>query len=346
MLFISKISLWCVYLFSGLMMITGISNSGRTGKINGVNFVAPPNKIGHESFDPVVKMEAKWVALNPFGYSRSGEPGVCFDSEKQWWGETTKGTMKLALYAKLKGLKVLIKPHVWVRGEGWPGNFDLKSEGEWKQWEDEYEKYILDFATLSQVVEADMFCIGVEYRVATRKRPQFWLQLIDKVKARYKGPVTYAANWDDYETILFWNKLDYIGIDAYFPLLEETSPTVKELVSAWKPHYEQIDAHRLKLNKPVLFTEYGYRSMDKTAWKQWELEDDWRCKGECNLEVQCNAYDALYRVFWDQPWFAGGFIWKWYDNHTGAGGSNNNDYTPQNKPVESIIKSVYQKSNL
>ena len=40
-------------------------------------------------------------------------------------------------------------------------------------------------------------------------------------------------------------------------------------------------------------------------------------------------------------WFAGGFLWKWHVNDLKAGGLTNNNYTPQNKPVESIIKNWY-----
>jgi len=51
----------------------------------------------------------------------------------------------------------------------------------------------------------------------------------------------------------------------------------------------------------------------------------------------------LFLTFWHQPWFAGGFVWKWYAHHPEAGGANNNDYTPQRKPAEQLIRSYYQK---
>ena len=41
--------------------------------------------------------------------------------------------------------------------------------------------------------------------------------------------------------------------------------------------------------------------------------------------------------------FAGGFIWKWFHNHSEVGGMQNNRFTPQNKPVEKLIKEHYQQ---
>jgi len=37
----------------------------------------------------------------------------------------------------------------------------------------------------------------------------------------------------------------------------------------------------------------------------------------------------------------GGFIWKWFHDYNKSGGENNSQFTPQNKPVEKIIKEQY-----
>lgn len=314
-------------------------------KMNGVNFVAPSREIESSALLPLKKISASWVALNPFAFSRAGEPEVYFDRSGQWWGETMKGTRATAGFARAAGLRILIKPHVWVKGQGWPGDFTLDTESDWQIWEEQYGKYILSYAALCEDLDADMFCIGVEYKLAVRQRPLYWKKLIVEVRKLYKGPITYAANWDDYPEVSFWKELDYIGIDAYFPLSEQDTPDVEELVEAWQKPLVEIDTYRRIVKRPVLFTEYGYRSIDKTAWKQWELKDDWTYKGEGNLKAQKNAYEAIYRIFWDKNWFAGGFIWKWYHAHEKSGGSENTDYTPQNKPVEDLIRHYYSRHN-
>ena len=63
---------------------------------------------------------------------------------------------------------------------------------------------------------------------------------------------------------------------------------------------------------------------------------------QVNLEAQANATQALFETFWDEDWFSGGFLWKWHHNHNQAGGSENTRFTPQNKPVEALIKAHYE----
>jgi len=60
-----------------------------------------------------------------------------------------------------------------------------------------------------------------------------------------------------------------------------------------------------------------------------------------NLEGQQNATQAIFEEFWNEPWFAGGFLWKWFHNHSTSGGEDNSRFTPQNKPVEAFIKKQY-----
>ncbi|MGL5889101.1 MAG: glycoside hydrolase family 113, partial [Bacteroidia bacterium] len=89
-------------------------------------------------------------------------------------------------------------------------------------------------------------------------------------------------------------------------------------------------------SKPILFTEFGYRSCNATAAEPWVSDTD----VAVNLAAQENAYEALFRTFVPQNWFAGGFVWKWHADHK-AGGNYNNDYTPQNKPALKRIAAWY-----
>jgi len=60
-----------------------------------------------------------------------------------------------------------------------------------------------------------------------------------------------------------------------------------------------------------------------------------------NMQAQSNCFEAMFEVLWEEDWFAGGFIWKWFDNYDTSGGLNNKRYTPQRKPVEEVIKNYY-----
>ena len=150
------------------------------------------------------------------------------------------------------------------------------------------------------------------------------------------GQLTYAANWDNFTEVRFWDLLDYIGVDAYFPLSPDKVPSVRSLVRLWKEPAQRIEFLHTYYKKPVLFTEFGYRSIDNCAWKHWEFEHVPHHE-RVNLAAQQNAYRAFFEYYWQRDWFAGVFIWQWYTNHARAGGSADSDFTPQNKPAEDVI---------
>ena len=299
----------------------------------------PSNRIESDKMDAIVDFGAKWVALIPYGYTERGESNVNFYWKGRWWGESLDGTGECIAHAQSRGLKTLLKPHVWVVGQGWPGDFTLNNEKDWQVWESTYRDYILACATLADSMNVDAFCIGTEYRKAVVKRNKFWNQLIDEVREIYKGPLTYAANWDNYENVKFWDKLDFIGVDAYFPLSKEKEPSLAELKSGWMEKCRSLRLFSEKWDRKIAFTEYGFKSVDYMnggANNNEELKP--------NMKNQEIGYSAFFNTVWKEDWMLGGFLWKWhfYDN---AGGLENARYTPQNKPAEKIVEAFYGAKN-
>ncbi|MBQ0734365.1 glycoside hydrolase family 113 [Aquimarina celericrescens] len=323
-----------------LLLITIFSGcSGQQSKINGVSFVGSPNEISIKEIEPVVKVNANWAAVMPFGFLRNLEtPTVVFNVERQWWGERIEGAKKTIALLNKKGIKVMLKPQIWVwRGE-FTGNINMDSEENWKVLENSYEEFMMLYAQLAQEMKVPILCIGTELHTFVQTRPQFWGLLIKKIRSIYKGKLTYAENWDQFDKAPFWQELDYIGIDAYFPVAESQTPSIEELKEGWQKHKIDIMKLQNKVDKPVLFTEYGYRSVHYTGKEPWDSN---RIEGNFNFEAQNNALIALYEEFWSEPWFAGGFLWKWFHNHGEVGGKRNNRFTIQNKPSEKIIQEFY-----
>ena len=310
-------------------------------KINGVCFVSPSSKNLFSNFNSLTRINANWIAITPYAFSKKNEPSVTFNYEHSWWGEQSDGTVFMIKQAKKEGLKVMLKPHIWVMGEGWCGQFDLKTEEEWLIWEKDYAKYILSNASIAQKYNIEMLCIGTEYKIATAKRTVFWENLIRTVRKIYTGKVTYAANWDNYQNISFWQELDYIGVDAYFPLSKTQTPNIKTLNTKWIKEVDLLKSFSTQHHKKIIFTEFGYKSTHFSAWNQWEIENV-KQDGNVNLKAQANAYYSLFNSVWNQQWFEGGFLWKWYADDGKSGGLKNSDYTPQHKPVEKIIKHYYK----
>ena len=309
-------------------------------KINGVSLVASKDSITILHVKSVIDVNANYTALMPFGFIRElSSPKIRFNSKRQWFGEREQGIRQYAKELQHKGIKLMIKPQIWVWRGQFTGHIRMDSEDQWKVLEESYSSFILMYAAIAEETNAALFCIGTELEKFVINRPVYWKILIQKIKKVYKGKLTYAANWDEFKRVPFWNELDYIGIDAYFPLTAKKTPTIEEFEAGWQPHKIEIQKTQKKFNTPVLFTEYGYRSIDFTGKKPWDSK---RITGSINLLAQKNGLQAIHNQFWKEDWFAGGFIWKWFHKHIEVGGENNNRFTPQNKPAQDLLKKLYQ----
>lgn len=318
-------------------------NSQEKEKINGVSFVAARVEVSQEHTQEVVDLNANHAAVMPFGFIQDlGSPEVVFNTDKQWFGETKQGAKQYIEMLHKNKIGVMLKPQIWIwRGE-FTGNLKMNSELEWQTLEQSYSKFILLYAQLAQETNAEIFCIGTELEQFVMNRPDYWSNLILKIREIYKGKLTYAANWDEYTKVPFWKSLDYIGVDAYFPLSEEKSPTVEVLKTGWQQWKTGLRQKSISEDRLILFTEYGYRSMDFTAKKPWLVD---RNDETVNLEAQVNATEAIIQEFWSEDWFAGGYVWKWFIDHKQAGGGNDNRFTPQNKPAEETLRQLYKANN-
>lgn len=328
-----------IILFLCIILLGCSATTPEKQSINGVSFVASREAINQSHIDAVININANYASVMPFGFIKDlNSPEVVYNSNRQWYGETKKGVKQYIEQFQKNNIKIMLKPQLWVwRGE-FTGHIEMKTEVDWKILEDSYSKYILDYAQLAQETKSDIFCIGTELNRFVSKRPDYWIQLIKKVKSIYKGKLTYAENWDTFFNVPFWSELDFIGINAYFPLSDEKHPTKKILTIGWIPHKTKVKRLSKQINKQVLFTEYGYRSVDYTAKEPWDSN---RSNQGINLEAQSIALQVLYDEFWQEDWFAGGFLWKWFHNFEEAGGEKNDRFTPQNKPAEKVIRKQY-----
>ncbi len=326
------------FLILGLLQCSCASQA--IPKINGVSFVGSREEVKQEHVDEVLSVNANHAAVMPFGFIRDiNSPEIIHNTDRQWFGETKKGARQYIELLQKNGIEIMIKPQIWIWKGEFTGTLKMNSEEHWKQLEASYEDFIVTYARLAEETKIPIFCIGTELEQFVKNRPKYWKGLIKKIKSIYKGKLTYAANWDEYPKTTFWEDLDYIGIDAYFPLSEEKTPSVAELKKGWQPWKEKIEALSKAKDKPVLFTEFGYRSMDFTAKKPWLVD---RNDENVNLEGQVNAKKAIFAEFWAEDWFAGGYVWKWFINHQKSGGSEDNRFTPQNKPAQQVIKDMYE----
>lgn len=326
-----------LFLSIGLIIL---SCSGQEKKINGLSFVASGAAINSTHVNPVVNVNANYAAIMPFAYIRNlDNPKVTYNWDGQWFGETKAGVKQYVEELRKANIKTMLKPQIWVYHGEFTGYIEMKKEEDWKILEDSYSSFILDFTQLAQELEIEVLCIGTELEKFIEHRPEYWNNLILEIKKIYKGKLTYAANWDEFKRTPFWDQLDFIGVDAYFPVSDEKTPTVEQCIEGWKTHKAVIKKLSDQYQKQVIFTEFGYRSVNYSGREPWKVD---RSQNDVNMDAQVNTTKALFETFWEEEWFAGGFVWKWFHDYKNVGGKNNNRFTPQNKPTEEVIKFYYK----
>lgn len=306
-------------------------------KQHGLSFAAANPRLGTygteasaESLKNAHALGVDWISVTPFGFQRA-EPSI------RTGGWETDDSVKATIdQAHALGMRVLLKPHLWIRDDG---AMETYSEEQWQQWFIEYERFILHFATFARDAHADALCIGNELKHTTKRDAQ-WRSIIRRVRETYSGPITYGANFDEVFDVPFWDALDWIGVSGYFPLVDAASPDRESLMRAWQPIAAKLETLSATTQRPVLFTEIGYRSSDGAAWRQWEIPRN----APLNLEAQRVAYEAFFETIWPRPWVIGAYPWKWfsYPNHSSA---TNNDYEIENKPAAGVIRRYYTSAS-
>ncbi|MFV8225604.1 glycoside hydrolase family 113 [Christiangramia aquimixticola] len=309
-------------------------------KINGISLVASKDSLKDQQLTTIIKTNSNAVSLMPYAFTNRDETSkLIFDTDWQWFGETGDGIEHTIKLLKARNLQLMLKPHIWLRNGDFTGDLSFKNEAQWIEFESSYRDYILFYAQIAEKHHVELFCIGTELYNFVQERPEFWLQLITDVRAIYSGMLVYAENWDKVEKTQLWQHLDFIGVDAYFPLSDEASPAEEEIRGGWEEPKKMLDSLSEFYKKPILFTEYGYRNIDFALKEPWNSDRD---RHDKNFNLQAKALKILYEEMWNEEWFAGGFIWKWHQ-HKNSGGLDNDQFTPQNKPAEKVLKKYYRK---
>ena len=299
-----------------------------------------------DAIQSLVRANVEWVAVIPFLYQKDEKTKLVNTPENpKSYSRRDSSFIKSINDLHEIGIRVHLKPHLWM-SDGWRSNITLDTTQEWDAWFESYRTNMLRYASIAAETKVEMFCVGTELKTSIKKQPKKWESLIDEIRQIYNGELTYAANWyDEYEHVSFWNKLDYIGIQAYFPLTTVKNPDLETIEKGWKKPLAALKAVHEKYGKPILFTEVGYRSDADATIKPWEwspvLSSLTKKKSD---QTQQLAYEALLRQTWNQPWFAGVYIWQWDTRTNEESAKTNLDFSPRFKPAENVIAKWFGKN--
>ncbi|HED66290.1 MAG TPA: hypothetical protein ENJ09_12135 [Planctomycetes bacterium] len=218
------------------------------------------------------------------------------------------------------GFDLFVKPHLayWGSPFGWRGEIGFEDPAERERFWESYSRWIVDLASVTS--EADAFCVGTELDRMLGDEAR-WRALIARVREVTDAQLTYAANWDRVGDVPFWDALDAIGVQAYFPLVREgEAPTEEALRAGWERTLAPLHELSKRFGKPVVFTEMGFSDSPAAAERPWE-DPPRGGKRADELQARCLAV-SLAELARHSEWLRGAFLWKWFvgrPHHEDAG---------------------------
>ena len=296
------------------------------------------SKVSDESIGMLSQLGTSALSIIPYSFMRSPTTPTPLYIDHGPGGENDESVVHAATTAKDKGLVTMMKPQIWIRGS-WPGDINMATQAEWDTFFHHYERWITHYALLSEMYGFDVLCIGTELTQAALQHEMRWREIIKKIRVLYSGRLTYASNWgEEFENVAFWDALDYIGLDNYYPLSDKPDASKKDLQKGARDIISKIEVVHERFNKPVLLTEVGFPSIEH-PWIQPHASNN---DAPANGDHQALGYEVLLEAFYDQSWFAGMYWWKW-PSTPDRGGDDHKGFTPNGKPATSVISYWFNK---
>ena len=284
--------------------------------------------------DRLAGLGANAVSLMPFA-SQSGldRPELRYMNRSPG-SETDIGLIHATRLSRAQGFHVLYKPHLWISGGSWVGDVRMGNEKDWAAWWRGYRRYVLHHALLANWAGADLFSVGVELS-KTVERDAEWRDLIAATRLFFPGAVTYSGNWyGDLENVKFWDRLDFMGIDTYFPLSASPQATRADLEKGAKEIVARLAAASRRAGKPMILTEVGFAA-HKAAWVEPHTEG-----GEYSEDDQALAYDVFFQALGRPSWLAGTFVWKAF-SAPGSDSGHEADFRFLGRKAEGEVREYY-----
>ena len=221
-----------------------------------------------------------------------------------------------------------------------------------KAWFDSYTQCLVYCARLAQKMKAEGLMLGaellgVEGGVGVE---EYWRNLIAEVRKVYDGALTYEFTCVSRKSwaLKWFDELDFLSYSYYPPACPrdhmddpENNPSytkeqMKEYLSDRKEKMHEICTRFW--NKPILFTEYGVRSIHGCIQGPHNIT----FRAQYDGEEQANFMAASFEVFKEVPYWMGLCWWKWdetqYRPHYHEDPNGDGGFTIQGKPAEKVFK--------
>lgn len=321
-----------------LALLVACASSGET--VRGVTIST--HGVGHDwasdamvdTIKDVRSVGAGWIAIHPYAAIHA-DGSVGFDAldpanPPAWIARPIAEAHRL-------GMKILIKPHLayWGSPFSWRGDIRFSSQAQWQRFFSTYQRWIVRVAQCA--VGADGFVVGTELD-ATLDHADAWRSIIAAVRSATPAALTYAANWTDYQRVPFWDAVDVIGIQAYFPLSQGPDADASTIAKGWKQVMADVTRYARAQNRNVVFTELGYTRSFEAPLRPWEYRAD---DGGGATRVQATCMRTALLAIEAEPTVLGAFLWKWFPRPYSVG----RDFQMASPQIAKVIQDVWVRGN-
>ncbi|MFK7999806.1 MAG: hypothetical protein AB8H86_09425 [Polyangiales bacterium] len=288
------------------------------------------------TLDELKELGVEWVSLTPFGFMASLQSESVEHVGDRRGGERDAQVRAEIRAARDRGIQTLLKPHIWVgRGE-WRAELE---PGDWHAWFQSYREWILIYARIAEEESVPLLAIGTELRSSAQHAHE-WRALIEEIRAVYSGELTYCANWDSVDDVLFWDAVDYIGVQFYPPLASAPGDSAEAMGERLRGHLAGLERISVRFERPVLLTEVGYKATEDTAVRPYEWTE--RSDSPVDEAAQAQAYEILFRQVASERWIRGVYIWKWFTNPSSLE-EGPRGFSPRGKPAEDVLRRAFRQ---
>lgn len=274
--------------------------------------------------DELVAIGATHVELIVMAQQDDGKSSEVTPSPKSPSEAELRAVIAAAHHRKLGVVLLPIIELLQLRDGDWRGTLAPADRDRWWQ---SYERLILGHAALAAATGVEWLAIGSELGSTETWRDR-WYHLISAVRRVYPGKLLYSANWDHYEVVSFWPRLDAIGVSSYFSVATTADDGEAAMAVRWRVVQKQLARFAAAQRLPLILTEVGYPSRDGAAMAPWDYTKD----GDVDLEEQRRAVAALARS-WPGAGLLGLVVWEVASD----GGAADLGYSPRGKPAWCVL---------
>ena len=290
----------------------------------------------HKNLERIKQSGAEWVNLVRTFYQTDVKSS---DVHADEYRTPTLITLK-NIIQDAHELGLMVQIHLAINlnkreSDDWHGRIRPKNRHLW--WAN-YQALVLEMAEFSKRNEVEALIIGTEY-TGLQSHNNSWRTLIKMIRkqAQYPGMLGYGANYNSLD-IAWLDRLDFLGISAYWPLSEDKDPSIEILNQSWQRINNKLGKWMTKHpSLRVEFTEAGYTSQPYASVHPFSWKPH---KGKAqSLTEQLLCYRSLNDFLKQESKIKGIHIFASTadDDYPDSIG-----YTPFGKPAEKVLKQIMQ----